>query len=199
LPDNIRGKIDLVMWGANAGTELNDEIGGARTKLRGHRSDRVRDNAELGALFAGMHETNRAANRINEKNRTAISNVNAEADAALTGNQSVAVLETFVSANCRIDQGDIFSMDLPRGHERQISEPVSAADFSMHCIQAREGFRLVVRELDARDTQRETMNDLGQRIQRRELFSRKLTFVHLPDVVVRVVRVVVVTGGRLPA
>jgi hypothetical protein len=43
------------------------------------------------------------------------------------------------------------------------------------------------------------VNDLGQRIQRRELFSRKLTFVHLPDVVVRVVRVVVVTGGRLPA
>jgi hypothetical protein len=66
-----------------------------------------------------------------------------------------------------------------------------SSNFSMNDIQARERFRLVVRHLNARHPQGETVNDLGQRAQRRELFSRKLILVHLPEVVVRVVRVVV--------
>ena len=92
-------------------------------------------------------------------------------------------------------------MDLLRGKERQISEPVFATDFSMHSVQPRESLRLVVRHLDPRDAQRKPVNDLGKRVQRRELFSQKLTLAHLGDVVVRVVRVVVLVwiGGRLPA
>jgi hypothetical protein len=201
LPCDLRGEIDLVVRRANAGAELNQEIGRARTKLSGHRVDRGRHHPKLGAFLARMDQANGVANGIDEINRAAIGDVNAETNATLTCNQSVAVLETFVSANRGIDKGDIFSMNLLRGNERQISDPVFAADFPVHSVQPRERFRLIVRHLETRDAQRETVNDLGQRLQRRELFSRKLTLAHLPDVVVRVVRVVVLvgTGGRLPA
>jgi hypothetical protein len=42
------------------------------------------------------------------------------------------------------------------------------------------------------------VNDVVQRAERRKLFSRKLTCVHLPEVVVRD-EVLVRTGGRVPA
>ena len=201
MPCDLRGEIELVVRRANAGTELNNEIGRGRSKLSDHLVDRGRHYPKLGAFFARVDEANGAANRIDEINRAAIGDVNAETNATLICNQPVAVLETFVSANRRADKGDIFSMDLLRGKERQIGEPVFAADFPMHSVQPRESLRLVVRHLDPRDAQRKPVNDLGERVQRRELFSRKLTLVHLPDVVVRVVRVVVLVwiGGRLPA
>ena len=71
----------------------------------------------------------------------------------------------------------------------------------MHPVEPREGFRLIVRHLDARHAQRESVDNLGQRLQWRELFSRALNLVHFGDVVVRVVRVVVLVGmgGLLPA
>ena len=78
--------------------------------------------------------------------------------------------------------------------------PAFVSDFPMNAVQASEGLHLVVRHLDARDAQGKAMNDVGQRAQRRELFSRELTRVHLPEVVVvRVVRVVVWTGCLSPA
>jgi hypothetical protein len=47
------------------------------------------------------------------------------------------------------------------------------------------------------------MHDTGQRAQGGKLFSRQLTLAHLPEGIVRVVRVVVVVlpgmGGRFPA
>jgi hypothetical protein len=147
-----------------------------------------------------VHEADGAVNRIDEVNRAAIGDVNPEAKAWLIANQTIRVLETFVSAHRRADDGDIFAMDLLRRYEREISEPMFVADSPMHSVQARERFRFVVGYLDARHAQGETVNSLGQRLQLRELFSRKLTSAHLGDVVVRVVRVVVVwTGCRLPA
>jgi hypothetical protein len=180
LPCDLRSEINLIVRRANAGTELNDEIGCMRTKLCGHFVDRGRYDPKLGAFFAGMHEANGAANWIYQEDCTAIGDVNAEANAALISDQSIAILETFASANLRIDEGDLFSMDLLGGDEGPISEPVFAANFPMHSVQPRESFRLVVRHLDPRDTQCETVNDPGQRLQRRELFSRELTLTHLP-------------------
>ena len=70
-------------------------------------------------------------------------------------------------------------------------------DLPMNAVQSRKSFRFIMRHLDTRDTQSETMNDLGQRTERRKLFSRKLTRAHLPEVV-RVVRLVS-TRVRVPA
>jgi hypothetical protein len=138
-----------------------------------------------------MHQTARAEALIDQINRAAIGNVNAEANAALICDQAIAILEAFVLGNCAVDNSDAVSVNLLRGNKRSGAERMLSANFSMNDIQARERFRLVVRHLNARHAQGETVNDLGQRAQRRELFSRKLIPVHLPEVVVRVVRAVV--------
>ena len=82
-------------------------------------------------------------------------------------------------------------MDLLGGNERHVSETMFAANFPMNAVKPRKRFRFVVRHLDAGYAQREAMNDARQNTQRWKLFSRKLTIAHLPEVVVRVVRVVV--------
>ncbi len=139
-----------------------------------------------------MHQANDSPNPINQKSRTAIGNVNTEASAALIRDQSIAVLKTFVFADARIDDTDLFPVDLLRGNERHPSETMFTADFLVHAVERGERGCLVVRHLDTGHAQGESMNDARQRAQRLELFSRKLTVVHLPELVVRVVRVVVV-------
>lgn len=148
-----------------------------------------------------MHQPDRTEALIDQINRAAIGDVNAETNAALICDQAIAISEAFVLGNCAIDNGAAISMNLLRRNERRGAEAILSSNFPMNAVQTRERFRLVERHLDARHTQRETVRDLGQRIQRREMFSRKLTLVHLPEVVVRVVRVDVLAGigGRLPA
>ena len=150
-----------------------------------------------------MREANHASNRIDEENRAAISDVNAEANAALVCNHSIAILEAFVFPDGRLDNSDLVPVDLLRGDEWHISKTTLAANFSVDTVQARERFRLVVRHLEARHAQGESVHDTRQRAEDGKLFSRKLTLAHLPEGIVRVVRVVVVvllgTGGRFPA
>lgn len=138
-----------------------------------------------------MHEADCAADRIDKINRATIRHINAEANAPLVCDQAVTTFEALVLRNRAIDNGDAIAVHLLRGKERCGAESMLRSDFPMNTVQTRERFRFVVRHLDTGDTQGEAMNDLGQRTQRREMFGRKLTGVHLPDVVVRVVRVVV--------
>ena len=63
----------------------------------------------------------------------------------------------------------------------------------MNTIQSLERLRFVVRHLDPRHAQGETVRELRQRAEGGKLFSRKLILAHLLPVVVRVVRVVVLT------
>ena len=201
MPGDVRSEIDFVMRRSNTRAQLDDQVGWTRTELISHRFDRVWNHAEFGAFFAGMNETDRATNRIDEINRTAIGNVNAETDPPLISDDPIAIRETFVRRDRHIHDGDLFPMDLLRGDERGRAELMFGANFSMNTVEPCEGFGLVVRHLEARNTERETVDDLRQRAQRREMFDRKLSFAHLLPVVrvVRVVVVVVRTGGRLPA
>ena len=75
------------------------------------------------------------------------------------------------------------------------------SNLPMNAIQPRERFGFVIRHLEAGDAQGEAVDHVGPRTERRKLFSRKLTGVHLLEVVVRVVRVVVLicAGCRIPA
>ncbi len=50
----------------------------------------VRDDAELRAFTTGMNETNSRRFCIDNVNRAAVGNVNAEHDTALIGNDSIA-------------------------------------------------------------------------------------------------------------
>src|SRR5205807_841205 len=94
--------------------------------------------------------------------------------------------------------GNFVPVHLLRRNERHAIQSVRALNLLIHTVQARERFLFVVRELDTRNAQCETMSDAGQRSKRRKIFSRKLTRVHLPEVVVREERFVS-TGCRISA
>jgi hypothetical protein len=90
LPDDFGGEIDLVMGWANAGTKLDDHLRGIGAEAFNHLSDRVCDDAELGSFAAGMHKANRRRFWIHHVNRATISDINAERDTALIGNDAIA-------------------------------------------------------------------------------------------------------------
>jgi hypothetical protein len=140
-----------------------------------------------------MHQAYRRADGIGKVNGATIGDVNSEAKAALICDQAVTTVETLVPCSRPIDNTDARTVYLLRGHERRAAEPVFSPDFPMNTIQSSQRFHLVVRHLDAGDAQSESVNGVGQRSKRLEMFSRKLTCVHLPEVV-RVVRVVRLTS-----
>src|SRR5438477_8713694 len=119
----------------NAGTELNNEIGRARTKLRGHRIDRCRHDAELRSFFSGMDETDRGPNRIDKVNRATVRNVNSEADSTLVRHDSVAVGETRVRGKRSVDDRDLFPVDLLRGDKWFFCEAMLGASLAMSAVQ----------------------------------------------------------------
>ena len=144
-----------------------------------------------------MHQAYRIADGVGEIYGAAISDINAEANAALICDQAITTVETFVLCGRLIDNPDALSVYLLRGHERRAAESMFPSNFPMNAVQPRERFHFIVRHLELGDTQCETVNDVVQRVERRELLSRKLTCVHLPEVV-REERVVP-TGVRIPA
>lgn len=137
-----------------------------------------------------MHKPDRTEALIDQINRAAIGNVNAETDAALICDQPIATFEAFALRHRAIDNRDAISVDLPRGNERRRTESMLRPDFAMNTVQTRASLRLLVRHLETGDTQGEAVNDIGERTQRWEMFRRNLAGVHLPDGVARVVRVV---------
>ena len=202
LPDDFGREINFIMWRPNARAEECHKVGGARTKPRHHRPDCIRDNAELGSLLPRMDKSDGALLRIDKVERATIRDVNTETDAGLIGHEAIAILETFVLRDRRIDRCDLTAMNLLSGDERHRCDTMFAPDLAMNPIESCEHLHLIMRHLDARDTESKPVNKFRERTQRRKFLNRKLTLVHLPDVVVRVVRVVVVLagiGGRLPA
>jgi hypothetical protein len=139
-----------------------------------------------------MDQADHRPDRVNKINRATIGDVNAKAYARPLRDQAIITFKAVVRGNHAIDNRDAISMDLLCGNKRRSSEPMMASNIAMNAVQPRKRLYFVVRHLDARHPEGETVNDLGQRAQRRELFSRKLTVAHLLDVVVRVVRVVLV-------
>ena len=117
LPNNLRREIDLVMGRPNAGTELDDEIGRRRTKTLVHEFDRSRSDFELGAFLSRMHESDCRRFWIDDVNRAAVRNVNAEANAALICNDTIAAGKTFPRFNRSIHDRDLVAMNLLRGHK----------------------------------------------------------------------------------
>jgi hypothetical protein len=130
-----------------------------------------------------MHQADRSADGVGKINGAAIGDINAEANTALICDQAITAIETFVLCGRLINNTNARSMHLLRGNERRATQSMFSSDFAVNAVQPSERFHFIVRHLDVRDTQRETVNDILQRAERRELFSRKLTCVHLPEVV----------------
>ena len=161
-----------------------------------HRSDGVGDDTKLRPFFPGMHQPDRMMCGIDNKNSATVSYINAEANAVLPRDETIAAVETLAFSRA-LDNSDACSVYLLRGNERHAGQAIFLPNLPVNGIQAGERFRLIARDLDTIDPRSETVNDVGQRAERRELLSRKLTCTHLPEVV-RVV-LVVWTGCRFPA
>ena len=118
-----------------------------------------------------MHQPDRTEALIDQINRAAIGDVNTEANAALICDQAITTVETFVRRGRLTDNADTRTVHLLRGYEWRLAEPVFSSNFPMDAVQSSQRFHFVVRHLDAGNTQRETVNDAGERLKGRELFS----------------------------
>ena len=151
LPDDFGGKIDFVMRRANAGTELHDHVRGIGAEAFNHLSDRVCDDAKLGAFASGMHKANRRRFWIYDVNCATVSDVNAERDAALIGDNAIAAgkFATINSAEdsgrySAINNGDFVSVDLFGGEQRPIPKAGCVANFAMCGIEPLQDFGFIV-------------------------------------------------------
>ena len=90
LPDDFGREIDLVMGWANTGTELHDHVRGIGTEAFNHLSDRVCDDTKFGSFAPGVHKANCRRFWIYDVNCATVSDVNAERDTALIGDNAIA-------------------------------------------------------------------------------------------------------------
>ncbi len=163
LPNDVGCEIDFIVRWPNTRAELNNEIGWTRTELSRHRFDCVWDDAEFRSFLAGMDETDRATNRIDEINRAAIGDVNAQTKSRLVRNDSVAICETFVRRERDIHDGNLFPVDLLCGNERRRAKFFFSANLSVNRVEPGQSLGFVVRHFDAGNAKRETVDDLRQR------------------------------------
>jgi hypothetical protein len=121
LPDDLCGKINLVMRWSNTGTQLHNQITRLNSKTLPHRFDRALNDSYRRALFAGMNQPSRAGISVDQVNCAAISYVNSNADIALIGDQPIATFEAMITGRNRIDPRDPVSMNLAHGNEFSIA------------------------------------------------------------------------------
>ena len=151
LPDDLGAEIDFVVRRPNARAELHDHARGIGAEVFDHLSDRVCDDAKLGAFASGMHQPNCRRFWIYDVNCATVSDVNAERDAALIGDNAIAAPE-FATINSAedsgpysaIDNGDFVSVDLFGGEQRPIAKAGCVANFAMCGVEPLEHFGFIV-------------------------------------------------------
>src|SRR5262249_349234 len=181
LPDDFGSKIDFVVRWPNAGAELNNYVGGIGAEAFNHLPDRVRDDPKLGSFASGMHKANSRCFWIQGVNCAAVRDVNAERDAALIRDNSVATVE-FPAINpagdsgrySAFDNGDLVSVDLLRGEQRPIEKPGCVANFAMRGIEPLQHFGFIMRNVDAGNSVREDVMTDSDRAERRKLFEGQM-------------------------
>ena len=99
---------------------------------------------------------------IDNVNRAAIGHVNAERDAALIGDETVAAGEFFVRRWRKIDNRNFVAVDLFGGKQRPIAHSDFAADLEMRGVETAQGFGFVVRDIDAGNASGENVTAIRQ-------------------------------------
>jgi hypothetical protein len=151
LPDDFGGEIDLVTGWANTGAELHDHLRGIGSEAFNHLSDRVCHDAKLGTFASGMHKASRRRFWIYDVNCATVSDVNAERDAALIGDNAIAPGE-FATINSAKDSGrysafdnaDFVSVDLFGGEQRPTAKAGCVANFLMCGVEPLQYFGFIV-------------------------------------------------------
>ena len=139
------------MGWANAGTELHDHVRGIGAEAFNHLSDCVCDDAKLGAFAAGMHKADRRRCWIYDVNCATVSDINAERDTALIGNNAIAARKFAAhrAAATAIDHGDVISVDLFGGEQRPIVKAGCLPNFPMFGFEPLQHFGFIVGDVDA--------------------------------------------------
>lgn len=88
---DIRGKIDLVGRGTNAGTKLNDDVRGLTAIAFPHFRNGTGSDAKFGALLAGMDQSAGALNRVDQIDSAAIGHIDTEEFTGCGGDQSIRI------------------------------------------------------------------------------------------------------------
>ena len=146
LADDFGGEIDLVVRWANTRAELYNHVRGIRAEAFNHLSDRVCNDAKLGAFAAGMHKANRGRFWIDDVNCATIGDVNAERDAALIGDNAIARGEFAAhrAAATAVDYSDVASVDLFGGEQRPTAKAGCVANFLMCGVEPLQNFGFIV-------------------------------------------------------
>jgi hypothetical protein len=145
LLDDLRGKIDFIMRGTDAWTQLHDEIRRADAETVLQKLYRVCRNAERAAFFARMHKTDSAAISIDEVDRTTIGDVYSETDISLIRDHPVTIFETVIARKRRIDDRDLVTVNLPGCGESVAVETEFAPGATVFFVEMREHSRFVSR------------------------------------------------------
>ncbi len=61
-----------------------------------------------------------------------------------------------------IQNANAVSVNLFRGDERSVTDPIGVSHFPMNMIEPRQDLRLVMRHVDVGNARRKTVNDSGQ-------------------------------------
>jgi hypothetical protein len=171
LADNVGGEIDFEMGRANAGAELDDHVRGIGTEAINHFPDCIRDNSELGAFAPGMNQTDRWRLWIDNVNRAAVGNVNAQCDTPLICDEAVAAAKFTAhrTVATAIDHCDLISVSLFGGEQRPIADADRVADFAMRGLEPLQHLGFIMRNIDAQNSLRENVTTDSKRAQRGKL------------------------------
>jgi hypothetical protein len=178
LPDNFRGEIDFVMRRANARAELHDQIRGLGTEAINHCSDRVWDDTELSAFASGMHKSYGRLLWIENVNSTTVSDVNAQRDTGLIGDDAVAARKVAAhgAAATTIDDADFVSVNLFGYEKRPTAHADCVANFAMGSIEPLQHFSFIVQNIYAGNSLREDVARSPNRAECRKLLERQIHY-----------------------
>jgi len=171
LPDDFGAEIDLVMGWANTRAELHDHVRGIGGEAFNHLSDRVCNDAKLGAFAPGMYQADRRRFWIYDVDCAAVGDVNAERDAALIGDNAIARGEFAAhrAAATAVDYCDVVTMDLFGGEQRPtptssrardfigVAKAGCVANFSMYDIEPLQHFGFIVGDVYPGNSLRENV------------------------------------------
>ena len=177
LSDNLGCEIELVMWWANAGAELNDHVRGIGAEAINHLFDCVGNDAELGAFATGINQTDSRRFGIDKMNRAAVGDVNAKHNSLLIGDDAIAAGEKFVIAAdtaCSIDNCDFISMNLLGGEYGPIADADGIPNFPVRRIEPLQHFDFIMRHVDAWNSLRKSVTTDSDRAKRGKLLERRL-------------------------
>src|SRR5438132_10142246 len=121
-----------------------------------------------------MDQTDLWRFRINNVNRAAVGDVNAEHDTTLITDDAIAAWKMFVLAAataCKIDNCDFISMNLLGREQRPVADADCIANSAMRRIQPLQHFDFIMRYIDAWNSLRKSVTTDSDRAQRRKLFE----------------------------